>query len=62
MPSENFSKPLVNKGKKNFRKFSIRYYGCINCGARFKTIEEFYEDVSDAPLFDGLGQDDGEER
>ena len=52
-PSENFSKPLVNKGKKNHRSFAIRYYACINCGARFKTIEEHYEDVAgNGDLFD----------
>jgi len=52
-PSDKFSKPLINKGKQNYKKFSIRYYACINCGARFKTIEKFHESVDKSgSLFD----------
>lgn len=42
-PSEGFSKPLIHKGKENHKKFSIRYWACVNCGARFKTIEKLLQ-------------------
>lgn len=47
-PSQNFTKPLVHKGKVNYKSFALRYYGCMNCGARFKTIEEVHEYLGEA--------------
>ena len=59
-PSEGFSKPLVHKGKVNYPKFSVRYYYCINCGARPKTIEKLLEYVVGGDLFSELPEKKGE--
>lgn len=44
---DGFNYPLKNYGKKKFRTFAIRYIMCLNCGHRFKTIEQYYETVKD---------------
>lgn len=56
-PEDGFTKPVINKGKDNHKNFAIRYYICINCNYRWKSIEKFYEEVkpASAPLFDDEG-------
>jgi predicted transcriptional regulator len=48
-PTQEFSQPLKNFGKKSYKSFSVRYIMCLNCGYRFKTIERFYDEVQPPP-------------
>lgn len=50
-PTEGFNKPLVHKGKINHTSMSVRYYFCVNCGSKIKTIEKFFEFVEEQDLF-----------
>ena len=49
--TEGFTKPLIHKGKKNFATFSIRYYYCMSCGSRLKTVEKLQEVIQELELF-----------
>lgn len=51
-PSEEFKLVLRNIKKIKHRNFAIRYYVCLNCGYRFKTKEDFFEEVNSPDLFD----------
>lgn len=55
-PTEGFTKPLLHKGKKNFNTVSIRYYYCMNCGAKFKTAESLQEFIKELDLFPEEGE------
>ena len=51
-PSEGFTKPLINRGKQNYKNMSVRYYYCMNCQAKFKTVEKLLDYVQEVDLFD----------
>nr|BDD47019.1 hypothetical protein 14 [Balneolaceae bacterium] len=56
-PTDDFKYPLKNYGKVKHRTFSLRYIMCLNCGHRFKTIEQYFDDVKDQ-INDLLNEED----
>lgn len=61
-PSEAFNRPLIHRGKKNYAGLSVRYYYCINCNTRFKTVEKLQEVIKELDLFtDDLEKGDSDD-